>query len=293
MSYSTVCNAQSSGTLIGTGRDSKAQVGAEQELFWSPSAFSFASKAAAVDLAQWNTEVANGNLYYLGVIEEFDSNDIEPTFYESPNGNLRLKTANAKRVRQYRLVECACTHAALRSFDGQTGRLFIRTRDGYLKARIESDGTVRGLSTSQFDVGLLTAATVDAPAFTPIDVTFATPSSDDNDVFEDRIDFEFSEVDQIFQAELAASAVTAGATLDFTLAVTKDCSNVPLSGVVVANLKAEDVNGNALTIASVTPNGDNYDVSITTALTSAIVQIDGVQSIGGTLYTSEEITVST
>ena len=293
MSYSTACDAAAAGSLMGTGRTSKAQVGAEQELFWSPASFSFANKSAAVDVAEWNTAVAAGNLYYLGVIEEFDANDIEPTFYESPNGNLRLKTANAKRVRQYRLVECSCTHAALRSFDGQTGRLFIRTRDGYLKARIESDGSVRGLATSQFDVGLLTAATVDAPAFTPIDVTFANPSSDDDDIFEDRIDFEFSEVDQVFQAELAASAVTAGASLDFTLAVTKDCSGVALAGVAVGNLKAEDVNGNALVIASVTPNGDVYDVSITTALTSAIVAFDGVQSVGGTLYTSKEITVST
>lgn len=291
MSFSTACNAAVSGALKATGRDGKAQTGAEQEIFWSPSSFEFANRQDAVDLAAWNTAVAAGNLHYIGVIEEFDANDIEGTFYESPNGNLRLKTANAKRVRQYRLVECACTHAALRSFDGQTGRLFIRTRDGYLKARIEDDGTVRGLATSQFDVGLLTAATVDAPAFTPIDVTYATPSSDDEDVFEDRIDFEFSEVDQVYAAELSASAVSQGGTLDFTLSIDKDCSSVALTGVTEGMLTVKDINGNTL-VKTVTPDGDNYSVSVTTALTQVVVAFDGVQDVGGVLYSSQELSVS-
>lgn len=96
MSYSTVCDAEEAGRLKGTARSGKSQSGAEQEIFWSPADFSFDDKNDAVSLAKWNEEVANGNLYYIGVIEEFDSNDTEPTYYESANGNLRLKTANAK-----------------------------------------------------------------------------------------------------------------------------------------------------------------------------------------------------
>ena len=291
MSYSTACNAAEAGALKGTGRTGKAQVGADQEVFWSPSDFAFASKEDAVDIAAWNTAVAAGNLYYFGTIEEFDANDVEPTFYESPNGNLRLKTAEAKRVRQYRFVECSCTHAALRSFDGVTGRLFFRTLDGFLRARYNSDGTVQGFLTSQFDVGLLTSPTTETPAFTPVDVTFAAPDTDDENQFEDKIDFRLEDVDQIFNAELAASAVTSGASLDFTLAITKDCSNVPLTGVTESNLVVKDVNGNTL-VKTVTPNGDVYDVSVTTALTACIVDFDGVQVIGGTPYTSEDLSVS-
>lgn len=295
MSFSTVCDAEEAGRLKGTGRSGKSQAGAEQELFWSPNDFSFSDKNNAVSLSQWNSAVAAGNLYYIGVIEEFDANDTEATYYESPNGNLRIKTANAKRVRQYRLVECACTHAALLSFDAQNGRLFIRTSKGYLKARIEDDGTVRGLKTTQFDVGLKTAATSDTPSFTPIDVTYETPFDDDQDVFEDKIDFEFSQVDQVFNAEFKISSVASnGSNLTFTLTATKDCSNVPLSGLVLANMRFLDANGAAFGTVSMPETGSTgvYSVDITTAETVADVDIDGVQTVSSINYASEQVRAS-
>ncbi|MBO0323463.1 hypothetical protein J0X14_14235 [Muricauda sp. CAU 1633] len=296
MSYSTVCDAEEAGRLKGTARASKAQSGAEQELFWSPNDFSFADKDSATTLADWNTAVAAGNLYYIGVIEEFDSNDTEPTYYESPNGNLRLKTANAKRVRQYRLVECACTHAALLSFDAQNGRLFMRTSKGYLKARLEDDGTVRGFKTTQFDVGLRTAATADAPGFTPIDVTFETPFDDDKDIFEDSIDFEFSQVDQIYNAEFAISSVASdGSNLTFTLTATKDCTNVALSGLTTSHLIFKDANGAELATVSMPETGSTgvYSVDITTAETVAYAEIYGVQTVSSINYVSDQYKAST
>ncbi|WP_431129756.1 hypothetical protein [Flagellimonas flava] len=296
MSYSTVCDAAAAGRLKGTGRSGKSQAGADQELFWSPNTFSFSNKTDAVSQAAWNTAVAAGNLYYIGVIEEFDSNDTEPTFYESANGNLRLQTANAKRVRQYRLVECACTHAALLSFDGQNGRLFVRTSNGYLRARIESDGTVRGFKTTQFDVGLKTAATTETPAFTPIDVTYETPVDDDKDIFEDSIDFEFSQVDQIFNAEFAISSVASnGSNLTFTLTATKDCSDAPLSGLTTSHVRFLDANGAAFGGAITMPETGStgvYSVDITTAETVADVDIDGVQQVSSINYVSEQVRAS-
>lgn len=290
MSYSTV-NIANSGTLKGTGRKGKAQAGAVKEVFWASEDFSFASKGAAVDIASWNAAVAAGDLYYLGVIEEFDSNDTEPTFYESPNGDYRVKTAEAKRIRQFRFIESAGTHAALTSFDGKNGRLFFLTSREYLQGRVDGN-TVKGFKTSQFDVELLTAATNDAPAFTPVNVTFDDPVGDDQNVFEDKIDFTFSEVDQIFNVELIASSVSSGASLDFTLDLREEFSDVPVAAFASSNMKATAPDGTALTIATMTASGDQYTVSVTTAETSITFQVDGVQLVGGVLYASEPITVS-
>lgn len=291
MSYSTVCDAEEAGKLKGTGRSGKSQAGAEQELFWSPSDFSFTSKSDAISKTAWDAAVLAGNLYYIGVIEEFDPNDTEPTYYESPNGNLRIKTAEAKRIRQYRLVECSCTHAALLSFDAQNGRLFMRTTKSYLKGRIDSDGSVMGLKTSQFDVGLLTAATVDTPAFTPIDVTFETPVQDDINVFEDKIDFAFSEVDQIENAELSiVGAVTSnGSNLTFDVKAEKGCSGVALTGAVQANFTVKDANGSTLGTFTTVETAGTYAFDVTTAETVVYVEISTPQLIGATIYVSEEI----
>lgn len=291
MSYSTVCDAEEAGKLKGTGRSGKSQAGAEQELFWSPSDFSFASKSDATSKTAWDAAVLAGNLYYIGVIEEFDSNDTEPTYYESVNGNIRLKTAEAKRIRQYRLVECSCTHAALTSFDAQNGRLFMRTTKSYLKGRIDSDGSVMGLKTSQFDVGLLTAATSDTPSFTPIDVTFETPVQDDINVFEDKIDFAFSEVDQIENAELSiVGAVTSnGSNLTFDVKAEKGCSGVALTGATQANFTVKDANGSTIGTVAVVETAGTYAFDVTTAETVVYVEISTPQLIGATIYVSEEI----
>jgi hypothetical protein len=295
MSYSTVCAAEEAGKLKGTKRSGKSQAGAAQELFWSPEDFAFDNKVDAITKSVWDAAVLAGNLYYIGVVEEFDSNDTEPTYYESVNGNIRLKTAEAKRVRQYRLVECSCTHANLLSFDGQNGRLHIRTSKSYYVARIEDDGKVKGLKTSQFDVGLLTAATSDTPSFTPIDVTFETPVQDDLNVFEDKIDFAFSEVDQIENAELSLSGAVAtdGSNLTFDVKAEKGCSGVALTGAVKADFTVKDANGTEISTFTVTETAGTYSFDVTTAETTVFIEIATPKLIEATIYVSEEIKAST
>ena len=293
MSFSTVNNGSGSSKLKGTGRSGRGQAGADQELFWSPESFEFASKSSAVTQADWDAAVAAGSLHYIGEVQEMDASDAEPNFYEAAIGNYRLKTAKAKRIRQYRLIESACTHGNLISFDGQNGRLFIKTTNDFLKARLDGDA-VKGFRTSQFDVGLATAATPETPSFTPIDVTFDDPISDDQSVFEDEIDFEFKDIDQVFEADLEAETVASnGTNLTFVLSIEKDGSQDPLAGVTEAMVSVKDANGGELT-KTVAQNADGvrYDVDVTTALTGVDVSLLGVQVISSVLWSSEEIRVA-
>lgn len=293
MSYSTACAAEESGRLKGTGRKGNSQAGAVTEIFWATSDQKFASKDAATDIDNWNSEVEAGKLHYIGKIAEMDSNDAEATFYESAIGNLRLKTAESKRIRQYRLVECACTHAALLSFDGQNGRLYLRTDRAFVKATIDRDGIVKGFKTSQFDVGMLVEATPETPAFTPIDVTFENAKNDDINVFEDTIDFTFDEVDQVFNAEFIENTVASnGTNLTFNLVGKKGCSDVPLIGAVTSDFKVTDSNGSQITTFTVSETAGTYAFDVTTAETVVYVDINGVKRIAGTLYLSDEIKVS-
>lgn len=293
MSYSTVNSGTGASKLKGTGRSGRGQSGAEQELFWTKADFAFASKASAIDIDDWNAAVAAGDIQYIGEVQEMDANDAEPTYYEAQVGNYRLKTAKAKRIRQYRLIESAVTHGNLISFDGQAGRLFIKTINDFVKGRIDA-GIVKGLKTSQFDVGLLTAATPETPSFTPIDVTFDDPIGDDQNVFEEKIDFEFRDVDQVFEADLEESSVsTTGSVLTFILAIEADGTEVPVAGVTEAMVSVKDANGGEL-VKTVAQNADGvrYDIDVTTALTGVDVSLDGVQVISGINWSSEEIHVA-
>jgi len=293
MSYSTRNSGTGASKLKGTGRSGRAQVGADQELFWSTEAFEFATKEDAIDIAAWNAAVLAGSIHYIGQVQEMDANDAEPAYYEATIGSYRLKTAKAKRIRQYRLIESAITHSHLTSFDGRNGRLFIKTTEDYLKAVSVGDA-VKGARTSQFDVGLATAATPETPSFTPIDVTFDDPVSDDIAIFEDKLDFEFADVDQVFEADVEVSGVASnGTNLTFTVAFEKDGSGVPLAGVTEAMVSVKDANGGEIT-KTVVQNADGvrYDIDATTALTGATVSLLNIVTISGILWTSEEVYAS-
>lgn len=293
--YTEACNPSSSGSFIPTlARDGKGQHGPLKELIWTKSDFLVPTTVDAQSQAFWNASIASGDAVYIGEIEEFVANNSAATFYESPNGNIRKEDVAEKRIEQYRLIECACTAAEISKMNGQNGRLWFRSSDGYIVGKCDTDGVQRkGQKTSQFEVGLATRPIVGTPvSYLPIDVTFASPRDDQQNPFDASIDWMFSDLDEVNRADLSATTVaTSGTNLTFSLAIGKGCKELALTGAVLANLKVVDVNDNVL-VFTVTPNGDNYDIDVTTALTSAKISLDGIQLIGGVLYASDEITVS-
>ncbi len=292
--YTEACNP-SSGSFIPTlARDGKGQYGPLKYLIHSDSDLT-GTKDEVTSLAWWNTQVAAGKARYIGEIEEFVSNNSAATFYESPNGNVRVQDVAEKRIEQYRLIECACTAAEISRLNGLNGRLWFLSSDSYVVGKSAGNGLYQGQKTSQFEVGLATRPIIGTPvSYLPIDVTFATPLDDQRNPFDAAVDFLFSDLDEVNRAFLSASTIASTPTnFTFSLAVGNGCQELPLTGVAVANMKFTDLADNVL-VATVTPNGDNYDVDVTTTsqLPSIKMSIDGIQTINSLLYASDEETVT-
>lgn len=292
--YTEACDPASSSRAFTLKRDGKGQAGIKKKLMWTKSSLVVPTKDNAKSETYWNSQIALGNAVYVGEIEELVSNNTAATFYESPNGNVRVKDVDSKRIYQFKLVECACTHANLLAMDGANGRLFFETSLGYIVGKDNGDGVI-GQLTSQFEIDIKSEAVAGTPVeYSIIDVTMASPKDDDANPFDGKIDWQFQDLDEVNAAELSANTVAATPTnFTFSLYVGNGCKDLALAGVLAADVKVVDTAGNTL-VATVTPNGDRYDVDATTTaqLPSVKVSFDGIRTIGGLLYASDEITVS-
>lgn len=298
MAYTEACDPSSSSRAFTLARDGKGQAGIKKKLMWTKSSLVVPTKDEAKSLTYWNTQVAAGNAVYVGEIEELVSNNSAATFYESPNGNTRVKDVDSKRIYQFKLVECACTHAQLMAMDGANGRLFFETSLGYIQGKDSGDGAI-GQLTSQFEIDILTEAISGTPvAYSVIDVTMASPKDDDANPFDGSIDWTFETLDEVnfAEIELVGAAVATATDYSFTISIGNGCKDLSLANVLAGMLKGEDPAGNVLPVASVGANGVNaehYDVVLTTtsSLASVKISLDGIQTINSLLYASDEVTV--
>jgi len=284
-------------TIVATGGiDKKGITGAYSELFWAADSFEFASAAALKDQANWDAGVAAGNLIYLGK-GKFSDQSAEAQFFEDQALDIREETVAATKVIRSESVICACSHAEVKKMSGKTGRLFIRTKNGYVIGRSMDDGAIRGRALSQIFVGNRSVPTTETPVeYTAVDFTFSDNEGDEKNPAEVKVDFLFSEVDQVYSAVGVVSGESSnGTTLTATLGIKKDCGDEHLGGVVVGNLEAYDEDGNTLTIASLTENASDYTINITTALTLAYVRFSGITDVAsaGVLYYMDQVRIST
>ncbi len=296
--YTEACgdDATTLGIIAPGNVSKKGIIGYYEEAFWAADSFEFASILAAKDQANWDAAVQAGNLVYLGK-GKYSDQSTEAEFFEDAPLDIREETSPATKVVRSEGVYCSCTHAEIKKMDGRGGRVFFRSSNGYLVARMNDDGTIIGRPISSMAVANRTVPTNETPVeYTPIDFTFSDNKGDERNPAELKLDFLFSEVNSVFSAIAVVSGESSnGSTLSATLAITKDCGEEFLAGIVQGNLEAFDEDGNSLVIATWTENSSDYSIGITTALTLAYVRFTGIIDVagGGVLYYMDQVRIST
>lgn len=274
----------------------KGIIGHYQEAFWSADGFSFGSILAAKDQANWDAAVLAGNLVYLGK-GKYSDQSAEAQFFEDNALDIREETSPATKVVRSEGVYCSCTHAEIKKMDGRGGRIFFRSSNGFLVARMNDDGSIVGRPLTSMAVANRTVPTNEQPVeYTPIDFTMSDNKGDEKNPAELKLDFLFSEVDSVFSAiAVVTNESTNGVTLSAKLAITKDCGEEFLAGIVQGDLEAFDEDGNTLVIATWTENASDYDIEITTALTLVYVRFTGIKDVAGAgvLYYLDQVRIST
>lgn len=290
--------ASSNNSIVATGGiDKQGLTGAYRGLIWTDSAFSFAGNTAAKDISQHNLGVAAGTVVPLGK-GKFTDQSTDATFFEDAPLNIRIKQTDKIVSLQFDIALNACTEAELQKMEGKTGRVFLITDKSFLKGRKNDDGTVQGRPLSSIDVDRI-EPTDDSPvAYATVTMTLDDPKGDIRNPFEAAIDWDVEELDLVFAvAPTVSNESSNGSQITVEIELDDALGNTDLDGAVLADFKAEDVDGNALTIASVTPganpNENVYTVVITTTETSAYVSFDGIRSINSVLYYLSPVLIQT
>lgn len=294
--YTEVSGAGANTNIVATGGINKLGiVGAYERVFFAESDQKFASIVASKLQDNWDTDAIAGLLTYLGKCK-FEDNSEEAQFFTDQALDINVETVAATKVVRAILQVNACVHAELKKMDGKSGRVYFQTTNGYLIGRYEDDGDVVGREAT-IAVSQRSVPTTDQPVeYTIIDISLTDNDGDELNPFEAKIDWLFSEVEQVYPLTAVVSNETSnGTTIDFDLDIDKAGSNSPLSGAVIGDFVATDEDGNALTIASVSETGSTgvYAVSITTALDTAIIKFNGRRTISNVTYYLDSLLVKT
>lgn len=288
-------DAQNTSVVATGGLDKAVAIGSITSLFFASTDQKFDSILASKDVANWNTDVAAKKLIYLGDGRVEDTST-EVAFAE--DAQLRLKAVSTPAIKSFNYIigVCGCNVAELIKLKGRTGRLHMQTDKKILLATYTDAKDVEGFACTIDDV-VTSLPTADAPwELTTISITLNDYAAEIARPARPVLEFNFKDVDQVYSAEGVASAISnAGSALNATLTITKDCTTDPLTGLLLADMKAVDVDGNVLTIATFTESGTTgvYSISITTALTLAYVTTADIVDVSDVLYYMESVTVST
>lgn len=294
--YTEVSGSGANTNVVATGGiNDKGIVGAYKRVFFGESGQKFPSIAATKIQDNWDTAAVGGDLTYLGQCK-FEDNSEEAQFFTDAALDINEETTAATKVVRSILQVNACVHAELKKMDGKSGRVYFQTTNSFVIGRYEDDGEVVGRACT-ISVSQRTVPTTEQPVeYTIIDITFTDNDGDESNPMEAKIDWLFSEVEQVYPLTATVGNESSnGSALTFELDIDKAGSNSPLTGAVLADFAATDEDGTPLTIASVTESGTSgiYTVVITTALTTAYIKFSGRREIGGSTYYLDTLIVKT
>jgi hypothetical protein len=285
--YTEVSGSGANTNIVATGGiNALGLVGAYERVMFAESAHKFESIAASKIQDNYDADAISGMLTFLGKCK-FEDNSEEAQFFTDPALTINIETTAATKVIRSILQVNACVHAELKKMNGKTGRVFFQTTNGFVVGRYEDDGDVVGRECT-VAVSQRSVPTTDTPVeYTIIDITLTDNDGDELNPFEAKIDWLFSEVEQVYPITGTVDNVTSdGSTVDFDLALTKAGSNAALPGATLADFSATDEDGNPLSIASAVEGGSTgvYAVSVTTTGAVAYIKFNGRRTIGGSTY---------
>lgn len=267
----------------GIGKD--ANIGYFKSLLWVSDTVALTPNELK-DIETVNALVVTGDAVFLGD-GKFEDTSTAAAYFEDAELSIKRITTEKIKSLNFILEACACTVAELEKLESKGGRLFVQTSTGLAIGR-DLDGKGKGMAYSSITVDTSVPTSATPAEYTTINITFSDSKGDMKNPYRIAVDYLFNEIDQVYSAVgTSTNAATDNTTLTADLSINKDCTTEALAGVVAGDLKAEDKNGVALTIASYAAGV----ISITTAETVAYVSFDGIKEKEDLLYYMDKVTV--
>jgi len=211
--------------------------------------FSFADKATAKQKSNWDTEIANGNIFVFPLIEAIEDASTEASTTQLINVSVR--TDSEKKKIRYTFYQSDCVYAEIIKFDRKRLRIFEFYEGDYYKAIETSDLKIKGQDVYVQVSIPKTATTADIPVII-VDVDYLQPLEYVNTPSILKLDSTFSSL----EGAAAVSLVEVGTSLATQINVdaTLVCGGDDVTTLVISDFIVKDGAGAVVTPTSITYN---------------------------------------
>ena len=284
----------SADVITGVSNDCQWDVGAPAKLILEDIDHSFATITAAKDESGWGTAIQAKTILPLPLIEEFDDNSEEDTYYTSPITAIDRFVREGKTKFKFRIAYDPCLYKRLRGLNGSKQRLIIADINNNVIGTSPDDTVFQGVELATIQVEKWVHSSGDAPSFIPIHMVIKSNVERNDKVAMFNVDWDIMGLNGVQPATL--TVVSTSAT-DIVVDVATSCDGVAISGITELTdfifLESDGTTEEAVTgVAEDSSISGRYTVSGAAFTTGGTLNLNGVIDVGTEYYQSTAIDIT-
>jgi hypothetical protein len=140
----------------------------EQSIVIARPGYTFTNAEAFASSSNWQTGIANKDLFVIDGVENPEDQKVEDGIYTSDTGD-KTRLWSGKRGKRLLFTLTLEQHQIAVTYGGKNWELFKVDKNGNIMGIVNDDGTISGIALSYFEVFEQTEPTATEPPFTPIE----------------------------------------------------------------------------------------------------------------------------
>jgi len=227
MSYNQF-SCSSADVITGITPGCDIQIGAPEKLFFTNVDFQFDTETLAKTESQWGIDIAAQDILPSPLVEEFDDNSEDDTYYVSPITSLATFIREGKADFTFRFKYDPCLDKRLRGLNGQQKRLIWVDASNNVVGTSPDDTVFKGIISGTLRVQKWKMSTGDNISFTEIRFAAESNYERSDQVAAYKADFNIKGLNGIQPATL--TEVSSSAT-EIVVDVTTSCGGIAIEGL--------------------------------------------------------------
>lgn len=235
--------------------------------------------------------IVAGTVNPFPMVQEIAPQNVAASYKELGDGS-SYKMRKEVRKTEYDFIGNLIQHSAIKSYADRSWNIFYYTNKGYLIGHTKSVSgagvvTAEGIKASRFYVNAYTTSTFADPSSTKVIVEDNNIDDLDKEFFIVQPDYDMTELQSPLQANLVITQATQSTgTLTVKFKLQERGTNANITGALLANFKAVDSAGVAISLTSVTESANVYTAVATNTATAGSISTNGVITVATYLYKS-------
>ena len=235
--------------------------------------------------------IVAGTVHPFPMLQEINPQNVAAAYKEAGSGT-SYKMKGEVRKTEYEFIGNIIQHSAIKSYADRSWNILYYTNKGYLIGHTKSVSsagvvTAEGLKAARVYVNAYSTSTFADPSSTKVIIEDNNVDDLDKEFFIVQPDYDMTELQSPVQVDLIVTQATqAAGTLTVKFKLQERGSNANVSGALLANFKAENTSGVAITLTSVTESANVYTAVATNAATAGSISTNGVITVANYLYKS-------